>query len=193
MELLSRRFVEFMLENKIIPEQDKEIYRFGFVLMLRIILNVLTLLFIGTCFNMIVESITFLICSLMLRSYSGGFHSDNPVICFLISVLATISMLFVIKSGMWSVQFSCALIVLSIGVILRYAPVEHKNKPLEEIERKIYRKRLWGIVCVLIFVMFMFIFMNKLFLLYSGSISFGMTAIMILVARGELFNKSFLY
>ena len=141
MELLSRRFVEFMLENKIIPEQDKEIYRFGFVLMLRIILNVLTLLFIGTCFNMIVESITFLICSLMLRSYSGGFHSDN------------------------------------------------KNKPLEEIERKIYRKRLWGIVCVLIFVMFMFIFMNKLFLLYSGSISFGMTAIMILVARGELFNK----
>ncbi|EGG92019.1 hypothetical protein HMPREF0491_01652 [Lachnospiraceae oral taxon 107 str. F0167] len=189
MELLSRRFVEFMLENKIIPEQDKEIYRFGFVLMLRIILNVLTLLFIGTCFNMIVESITFLICSLMLRSYSGGFHSDNPVICFLISVLATISMLFVIKSGMWSVQFSCALIVLSIGVILRYAPVEHKNKPLEEIERKIYRKRLWGIVCVLIFVMFMFIFMNKLFLLYSGSISFGMTAIMILVARGELFNK----
>ena len=181
MELLSRRFVEFML--------DKEIYRFGFVLMLRIILNVLTLLFIGTCFNMIVESITFLICSLMLRSYSGGFHSDNPVICFLISVLATISMLFVIKSGMWSVQFSCALIVLSIGVILRYAPVEHKNKPLEEIERKIYRKRLWGIVCVLIFVMFMFIFMNKLFLLYSGSISFGMTAIMILVARGELFNK----
>ncbi len=189
MELLSRRFVEFMLENKIIPEQDKEINRFGFVLMLRIILNVLTLLFIGTCFNMIVESITFLICSLMLRSYSGGFHSDNPVICFLISVLATISMLFVIKSGMWSVQFSCALIVLSIGVILRYAPVEHKNKPLEEIERKIYRKRLWGIVCVLIFVMFMFIFMNKLFLLYSGSISFGMTAIMILVARGELFNK----
>ena len=189
MELLSRRFVEFMLENKIIPEQDKEIYRFGFVLMLRIILNVLTLLFIGTCFNMIVESITFLICSLMLRSYSGGFHSDNPVICFLISVLATISMLFVIKSGMWSVQFSCALIVLSIGVILRYAPVEHKNKPLEEIERKIYRKRLWGIVCVLIFVMFMFIFMNKLFPLYSGSISFGMTAIMILVARGELFNK----
>ena len=189
MELLSRRFVEFMLENKIIPEQDKEIYRFGFVLMLRIILNVLTLLFIGTCFNMIVESITFLICSLMLRSYSGGFHSDNPVICFLISVLATISMLFVIKSGMWSVQFSCALIVLSLGVILRYAPVEHKNKPLEEIERKIYRKRLWGIVCVLIFVMFMFIFMNKLFLLYSGSISFGMTAIMILVARGELFNK----
>ena len=189
MELLSRRFVEFMLENKIIPEQDKEIYRFGCVLMVRIILNVLTLLFIGTCFNMIVESITFLICSLMLRSYSGGFHSDNPVICFLISVLATISMLFVIKSGMWSVQFSCALIVLSIGVILRYAPVEHKNKPLEEIERKIYRKRLWGIVCVLIFVMFMFIFMNKLFLLYSGSISFGMTAIMILVARGELFNK----
>lgn len=189
MELLSRRFIEFMLENKIIPEQDKEIYRFGFVLMLRIILNVLTLLFIGTCFNMIVESITFLICSLMLRSYSGGFHSDNPVICFLISVLATISMLFVIKSGMWSVQFSCVLIVLSLGVILRYAPVEHKNKPLEEIERKIYRKRLWGIVCVLIFVMFMFIFMNKLFLLYSGSISFGMTAIMILVARGELFNK----
>ena len=189
MELLSRRFIEFMLENKIIPEQDKEIYRFGFVLMLRIILNVLTLLFIGTCFNMIVESITFLICFLMLRSYSGGFHSDNPVICFLISVLATISMLFVIKSGMWSVQFSCVLIVLSLGVILRYAPVEHKNKPLEEIERKIYRKRLWGIVCVLIFVMFMFIFMNKLFLLYSGSISFGMTAIMILVARGELFNK----
>lgn len=189
MESLSQRFVEFMLENKIIPEQDKEIYRFGFVLMLWIILNILTLLFIGACFNMIGESIVFVLCSLMIRSYSGGFHSDNPIVCYLISVLATILMLFVIKSGMWSIPFSFILVALSIGIILRYAPVEHKNKPLEEIEQKIYRKRLLGIVCGLIFVMFMFIFMNKLFLLYSCSIAFGMAAIMILVARGELFNE----
>lgn len=185
MENLSRRFADFMTKNNIITEQDKEIYRFGFVLMLRIILNVSTLLFIGACFDMIVETIVFVIYSLMIRSYSGGFHSDNPIICYLISVVTTVLMLFCIKFGVLNIRLNFMLIALSIGVILIYAPVEHKNKPLEEVERKIYKRNLIKILIGLIFVVFMFLLFDKISMMFASGYAFLVSAIMILICVGE--------
>lgn len=67
-----------------------------------------------------------------MRSYSGGFHSDDPIVCYMILVIATVLTILCIKFRIWNMPFSFMLIALSIGVLLRYAPVEYKNKPLEE-------------------------------------------------------------
>ena len=85
------------------------------------------------------ESIVFIIFSSLVRSYSGGFHSDIPIICYLISVANAILMLLSIKLQILNMSSSFILVVVSIVVILSYAPVEHKNKPLEVAEMKIYK------------------------------------------------------
>lgn len=174
-----------MLRNEIISEQDKEIYLFGLILMLRILLNVLTLVFIGFWFKMPVESIVFVICSVGIRTYSGGFHADNPIICYAISVIAIVLMLLSIKSGLWNVPISFVLMALSIGIILRYAPVEYKNKPLEEIEKKIYRRRLVKIIWSLVFISIILAFTKLYYFFFSISCSLSISAVMILLSKKE--------
>ena len=44
MEKCSERIVDYMLNNNIILEQDREIYLFGLISMLRIFLNIITLI-----------------------------------------------------------------------------------------------------------------------------------------------------
>ena len=178
MKALSVRIIDFMLRNNITLELDKEIYLFGLVLMLRITFNVATLFFIGFYFNTVGESVTFVVCSLTIRTYSCGFHVENPTTCYLISVVFIILMMLSIKFRLWSVQLALVLTALSVGIILKYAPIEHKNRPLEEDERKVYKTRLIKVICMLIFADFAFI--NYQSVLYATSFSLCLSARMIL-------------
>ncbi|WHE86294.1 accessory gene regulator ArgB-like protein [Lachnoanaerobaculum gingivalis] len=183
MENISEKLVGYMLRNKVISEDDKEIYLFGLVLMLRVLLNTVTLILIGLWFNMLAVSATFVCFSLFIRSYSGGFHSDNPVICYLISTSSIILLLISIKLQIWNVYISGILVILSTVIFLIYAPVGHKNKILEDIESKIYRRRLLKIVFGLLCLMSIFTISNLKYLLYAGSFAFGMSAFMIILVQ----------
>ena len=55
MEKCSKKIINYMLNNNIILEQDKEIYLFGLISMLRILLNIITLISIGILFGMVGE------------------------------------------------------------------------------------------------------------------------------------------
>lgn len=183
MENISEKLVGYMLRNKVISEDDKEIYLFGLVLMLRVLLNTVTLILIGLWFNMLAVSVIFVCFSLFIRSYSGGFHSDNPVICYLISTSTIILLLISIKLQIWNVYVSGILVILSTVIFLIYAPVGHKNKILEDIESKIYRRRLLKIVFGLLCLMSIFTISNLIYLLYAGSFAFGMSAFMIILVQ----------
>ena len=183
MENISEKLVGYMLRNKVISEDDKEIYLFGLVLMLRVLLNTVTLILIGLWFNMLAVSAIFVCFSLFIRSYSGGFHSDNPVICYLISTSSIILLLISIKLQIWNVYISGILVILSTVIFLIYAPVGHKNKILEDIESKIYRRRLLKIVFGLLCLMSIFTISNLKYLLYAGSFAFGMSAFMIILVQ----------
>lgn len=180
MEHVSEKIICFMLRNEIIQKENKNVYLFGLMLMWRILVNVLTIFFLGIMFNMLAESIAFVLSSLLIRTYSGGYHADNPISCYFISVSATISMLFSIKFKIWNIYLAVILVIFSISIITKYAPVENKNKPLEKIERKIYRKRLLAIIYGLMFINFILISLNFLSIFFSISFTFGLSAVMIL-------------
>ena len=59
----------------------------------------------------------------------------------------------------------------------------HKNKILEDIESKIYRRRLLKIVFGLLCLMSIFTISNLKYLLYAGSFAFGMSAFMIILVQ----------
>jgi|GEM_PF-1139651 len=196
MEVLSNKVINFMLRNEIISESDKEIYLFGLILMLRVLLNAFTLIIIGICFNMLGESMVFVFFSLLIRSYSGGFHADNPIVCYLISLLVVIVFVLSIKFQIWNLHVGITIVILSVGIFFFYAPVENKNRILEEIERRIYRRRLFRIINGLLLLMFAFMLLGRLSLLYAGCFAFGMSAFMILLVRvvyHNSFNKMYSY
>lgn len=95
-------------------------------------------------------------------------------------------MLLSIKFEIWNIYLAVILVIFSIGTIAKYAPVENKNKPLEKIERKIYRKRLIAIIYGLMFINFILILLNLSSISFSISFSFCLSAIMILFCYSSI-------
>lgn len=71
----------------------------------------------------------------------GGCHAKTPLLCYIFSVI----MLIIISIGMKYLSVAewvyYAVLSAAILVVLVLSPVEDQNKPLDETERKVYKKR----------------------------------------------------
>lgn len=157
------KFAEYLtqqLENENVISSDKrELYRYGFQNGMILTLNFITSILIGVIFGKALESIILLAAYIPLRSYAGGHHSSSSEKCYIVSSLIMIIWICLLKFQILST--SCCVIMLIAGLIvcIMLAPVEDKNKPLDEDEIHIYRKRSFAVllieICVwLIFVLF---------------------------------------
>lgn len=148
------------LENETVISSDKrELYRYGFQNGMILTLNFITSILIGVIFGKALESIILLAAYIPLRSYAGGNHSSSSQKCYIVSSLIMIIWMCLLKFQILST--SCCVIMLIAGLIvfIMLAPVEDKNKPLDEDEIHIFRKRSFAVllieICVwLIFVLF---------------------------------------
>lgn len=148
------------LENENVISSDKrELYRYGFQNGMILTLNFITSILIGVIFGKVLESIILLAAYIPLRSYAGGHHSSSSEKCYIVSSLIMIIWICLLKFQILST--GCCVIMLIAGLIvcIMLAPVEDKNKPLDEDEIHIYRKRSFAVllieICVwLIFVLF---------------------------------------
>ena len=72
------KITSFLIENKEINQDDYEVYKYGFEVIV---------LSIGLLFNKIFYSIAFLICYCPIRQFAGGYHANNYTKCLLIFIL----------------------------------------------------------------------------------------------------------
>lgn len=59
MEKFSSKFVEFFVSNNLIKNEDKEIYEYAFNIILSLLIHIATVMIIGLCFNLFIESLAF--------------------------------------------------------------------------------------------------------------------------------------
>lgn len=138
---LSRQIGDNLVRSEVVKVEDAEIYIYGINQILVSVLNVSTALIIGLIFGVFFEIAIFMAAYIPLRSFAGGFHAKTPLRCYIFSVI----MLIFVSIGMrylymadrvYYVAFAAAAIV-----VLRLSPVEDRNKPLDEIEHRVYKKR----------------------------------------------------
>lgn len=135
------KIVESMVKSGLIDKNDKEIYLFGIETALLKVVHYSTMLIIGICFGMILQTITFIIAYTILREYAGGYHANTKIRCYLISWIIMISSLLFIELCPMKMMFWIPLFTLipSCIAIFIMVPVENKNKPLDTAERNRYR------------------------------------------------------
>lgn len=186
MEALSEKIITNMIKSGVSIEADREIYVYGLTQLFRTLLNVFSTVIIGFCMGMLAESVVFVICLMLIRSYSGGYHSDSPIRCYLISVIAVIMALGSIKLSIWNEYLSALVMVASIVILLLYAPIGHRNKQLEEIEVLVYKKRL-RLILVAITVIFVALLLAKqLSLVFAVSSALVLSSFMFLVVKVKM-------
>ena len=145
-EVLSERVTDWLLANEAVPKEDKEIYRYGIQQGMIALLNLGTTMMIGMVFGRLFESILFMAAYIPLRSYAGGYHAKTAVRCYFFSIVMISAVLWVMRYVAYVGLICGCLTAISGSAIWFLVPVEDQNKPLDEVEKVVYRKRARGIV-----------------------------------------------
>ena len=155
MELLARlagKIGNNLVHSGVIKEEDAEIYIYGINQILTSELNVSSALIIGLIFGVFPEIAVFMAANIPLRSFAGGYHAKTPLSCYVFSVI----MLIVVSIGLKYLHLAdwvyYAVFVAATLVVLVLSPVEDRNKPLAEIEQKVYKKRTMNIAAAEVMV-----------------------------------------
>ncbi len=149
---LSQKIGNDLVKSKVVEAEDVEIYIYGINQILVSILNVSSALIIGFIFGVVPEVAVFMAAYIPLRSFAGGYHAKTPLRCYIFSVI----MLIVISIGLKYLHIAdwvyYAVLVAATLVVLILSPVEDRNKPLDEIEQKVYKKRTMNIAAAEVMV-----------------------------------------
>lgn len=143
-------FVDRQLENNAILAEDKEIYRYGYILLIEVILNLLIALIIGL-FSGEIWNILFFLCTYIpLRSFCGGWHAAKLWKCTVISSIIILVQVYVIKEIFRDVSLILLFLYFLLNMLLVFliAPVDTKAKRISNDERRIYKAKINRILMV---------------------------------------------
>lgn len=171
---------------KVINDEEKDLYYYGFKQGFLLLLNLITVIIIGIIFNMIWQSVIFMAVYSLLRAYAGGYHANTQSRCYLFSIGMITAVLWIIKLIPWNGSICFITTAVSSKIILLIAPVEDRNKPLDLKEKKVFKKRTNIILGVLIGIVLPFWFMGGKQI--SICIVMGIAVISFMLALGEIKN-----
>lgn len=127
---LSAKITAFLITQNIVPAKDREIYEYGFDLLIADFINFSLILLIGLLHGQLLKSIIYLIIFVGLRSVCGGYHAKTHLKCHICTIGAYI--VFLLLQYMFK---TCTVVILGISCVMSipiilFAPITHANKPL---------------------------------------------------------------
>ena len=162
---LSNCLADFLCKKEIITEERKEIYVYGYQILFSSFFGIVTVLIMSFLLHKEAEGILFLCLFILTRQFTGGFHAKHFYTCF---IAFTGTFLCILFFQAYFIKFDYFLyylfmIIIYVVTVLKYAPMEHSNKPLTEEVRKNSRINscVLSIVWILLFV-FLYRFYHEL-------------------------------
>lgn len=142
--------VEQQIRRAYLKEEERSLYIYAYELLLNQVINIVLSILIACLFRAPLTVLIFLVCYIPFRSFAGGYHADTNLGCTVVSavMLCCVCLLMDMEAAWWLKTVYPAFFVLSGYMVFRYAPVQDKNKPLDDLERVRYKKRsrvMWGL------------------------------------------------
>ena len=140
---LAERAVDKFFSHAELSPDDRELYVYGFFIVLsRTFFFIVTLAY-GLLFDVIFESVLFYVFFALIRSYAGGLHASSESACTistLISFFVSVALMKV--CAVWNLLYLpiCSFI-LSVPTVLLLSPLDSEAKPLSPYERKLFKRK----------------------------------------------------
>lgn len=134
---ISQDVADYFFEKNLIRESEKDIYEYGVKLIASSVIGIFIVIFIGIVLGKVLDSIVFLLCFMILRKYSGGYHANSYLTCNLFFITVFLSTVVTVEFTPVKYRvISCVVMhVMSFAVLLKFSPIENYNKRLEEIQK----------------------------------------------------------
>lgn len=123
-----------MKKEKFSDLEKKEIIKYGLKRVKIILVSIIVALALGIFFDVLWQSIVFILIFSSLRRYAGGYHASSEKKCYLISFCAVTLSFWCIKYIEVSTAYCFFLQIASLVTILALSPVENQNRKLEKEE-----------------------------------------------------------
>lgn len=139
---LSCTLARFFVKKGTIKEEKREIYEYGFEILLSTI--VYTVIFIGIAIvtDTLIPSLVFYTGFFIVRTIAGGYHAKTYISCHLLFMANHLLFIAVLKLTPIALHtyIASGMIVISSLILLLFAPVAHPNKPFIKSEKERFRK-----------------------------------------------------
>lgn len=153
------RIVMNQIKNNQISYEDINIYKYGYIILMEVLTNIIIALVIGLAFKKLSMIIIFLVFFIPLRSFCGGWHADKFWKCTIFSnvILVVEIIMFQYIEPYLSGYVLLILFIVCMVIVIKIAPIETPQKIIYENERKIYKRKIkiiCGIHTITMIVMF---------------------------------------
>jgi len=157
---VSEKITDSLVKSGTVDSDERDIYLFGVQQGLFVILNVATTVAIGFMLDVFWQLLIFTGALIALKSYAGGYHAKTSQRCYLFSTLLTISVTSAIKYVILHAFAYVGLIMLAGIIIIMFSPISCENRALDDLERKVYRKKAIIICAIEIVAAVVFLCLN---------------------------------
>ena len=120
------------------------LYEYAVYIILSSLFHIATIIVLGLCFNLLVESLMFYFSFISIRKFAGGYHAKTPVRCYVFSVISTVFILVVMKiilvvDSLLIMYVLLSLDLICVILICMLSPIDTDNNPLNNREKKVYK------------------------------------------------------
>lgn len=183
---LAERIVEKLIAASVVEEVDREIYVYGFFLLITRFFFFLVAVTFGFSLKIPCESIVFYIVFIFMRSYAGGVHAKTETACTMWTTLAIGAAIVTVKVIENSVGIVFPLLLLSNFCIFLFSPLESKEKPLDNYDRRNFRRICCGqlLACNIVIIASLKLSCPTVY----GPVICGMSLVSVLLCIGKMCN-----
>lgn len=133
-----KRTVNYWVDKKIIDDFDRDIYEYGFELVLSSVINIVVVIVMSIFIKKLYESIILLGVVIPLQSCGGGYHAKTHLNCFLIMYIGWWIVIQIIPYI--TLVMAIFTVIISLIIIFAVAPVTHENVPMSD--KQLYKMKL---------------------------------------------------
>lgn len=188
-EKVSTHITNLLIKYSFVEKNDLEIYVYCFQIIISTLVSTIFILIWSIIFKQFLNTLFFFTGFFMCRKFSGGYHAQNQLSCFLFTQLIFISFLCWISFSN-ILKNETILIIISLFsnvIICILAPVDNINNPFSDSEKKKFRKK--SLIFALINLILLFItvyFANQIDKFFCYSL--GVFAISLMLILGKIKN-----
>ena len=127
MNSIAARIVDLLVLKRIIDKESKDIYIYGFSMLIYTIISTIIIVLIGIISGNVLSVLILIILFYKNQSVGGGFHASTHLGCLICMIIGTIVYLAALSSSS-SMYIDFLLMITAIGILWQYPLVLHPNK-----------------------------------------------------------------
>ena len=137
----------YIQQNNSSSHENRRILYFGFQAIYGDIVKLIIIILISTALQSLLQVLTLTFSFAFLRRYAGGFHMDTEGKCIIATVCSfvipgtLISKINIELNTVWIIIINAIIFINCLLLLKKYAPKDCVNRPIEENEAIIFKRR----------------------------------------------------